>query len=243
MRGSSGHRLIAGVFSLAAIFATSMALTIVSEGPTLAASADPPTITWTGNGTTNGMRSNSENLGLTVPDGQQAWLFILTSPGTGSFELTTNLGDATGVQQGDGSVHFILFSPLNAVLTSASAVTGTDTSVLTVSGCQFGAPASSTTTTTTTTTTSTTSTTTVTSGTTPGNSGGTSDVTTSPSTSSISAGPSSATASPAVQSANGSGLAFTGANVPALLASGLLLIATGSALVLTSRRRRNRQSV
>lgn len=109
------------------------------------AKADPSsvvdgTVTWTGNGTTNGQCGSSENLGLTVPPGQQAWLFILTSPGTGPFELTTNLGDVSGTQMGDGSVHFILFTPLDATLTSASAVTGTAHSVLTVSGCQFGTP-------------------------------------------------------------------------------------------------------
>jgi hypothetical protein len=50
------------------------------------------------------------------------------------------LGNATGTQQGNGAVHFILFTPLGAQLTSASAVTGTTHSVLTVSGCQFGTP-------------------------------------------------------------------------------------------------------
>jgi hypothetical protein len=227
---------MAGVLALAGIFTTTAALTIGAEAPNLPAGAasDPPTVTWDGNGTTNGMCTNSEDLGVTVPDGQQAWLFILTSPGSDPFQLTTNLGNATGTQEGDGSVHFLLFTSLDAVLTSASAVTGTTHSVLTVSGCQFGAAAS-----TTTTSTTTTSTTTVTSGTT-GNSGSTSGVATSASTS---AGQSTASSSPTAQStANHSGLAFTGAHVSALLASGLLLIATGSALVFASGRRRRRQS-
>jgi hypothetical protein len=107
-------------------------------------------VTWNGNGTTNGQCDNSEDLGVTVPNGEQAWLFILTSPGTGPFELTTNLGDASGTQEGNGSVHFILLTPLGATLTSATAVTGTAHSVLTVSGCQFGAPLFSGTTTSTT---------------------------------------------------------------------------------------------
>jgi hypothetical protein len=67
-------------------------------------------------------------------------LFILTQPGSAPFELTTNLGDASGTQQGNGSVHFVLFSTLGDLLTSASAVTGTDGSVLTVSHCWNGDP-------------------------------------------------------------------------------------------------------
>jgi hypothetical protein len=98
------------------------------------------TVTWTGNGTTNGKCDGTEtNLGP-IPNGEMAWLFILTSPGAGPWELTTNLGDAAGTQQGGGAIHFVLFTPLDSTLTSASAVTGTGTSVLTVSGCQSGTP-------------------------------------------------------------------------------------------------------
>ncbi|HWF15525.1 MAG TPA: hypothetical protein VG244_05035 [Acidimicrobiales bacterium] len=107
------------------------------------------TVTWTGNGTTNGLCNGTETDLGPIPNGEQAWLFILTSPGSDPFELTTNLGDATGTPQGNGSIHFVLFTPLDAILTSASAVTGTGTSILTVSGCQLGAPLISTTTSTT----------------------------------------------------------------------------------------------
>jgi hypothetical protein len=101
---------------------------------------------WTGNGTTNGfcddLRSDS-----TVAAGQQEWLFILTSPGTGPWSLTTSFSPAaqtpsnpiSGVQEGGGSVHFTVTTGIGAKLLSASATNGTDNSVLTVSHCSYHA--------------------------------------------------------------------------------------------------------
>ncbi|HSX18136.1 MAG TPA: Ig-like domain-containing protein [Candidatus Saccharimonadales bacterium] len=110
--------------------------------------------TWTGNGTTNGFCSDvsSDN---TVPAGEQRWLFILTSPGTGPWSLTTSfspsfqdpIGAISGIQQGNGSIHFTVFTNIGAQLLSASATNGTDNSVLTVSHCETGLGTSATSTT------------------------------------------------------------------------------------------------
>jgi hypothetical protein len=142
-------RFSACVAIAASVVALSVSLVLVAAP----AGASGNTIDWTGNGTNAGLCASSESIGgVTVSDGQQAWLFILSSPDTGPFTITTTFlpaGDtsANGTQQGNGSVHFVVFSPLGAKLTSASAGPGTDGSVLTVSGCQDGAPASTTTTT------------------------------------------------------------------------------------------------
>lgn len=145
--------------AVAVIAAAAIALSVSLGMVGAQAGAASGTITWTGNGTNAGFCASTESLPVTVPDGQQAWLFILTSPGTGPFTISTTFSPAgdtsdAGTQEGsgNGAVHFIVMSPLGAQLMSASAMTGTDHSVLTVSGCQDGAPISSTTTTTTTTT-------------------------------------------------------------------------------------------
>src|SRR6185312_15517268 len=126
-------RFCARFRAVAAIAATATALSISLGMVGSPAGAAGGTITWAGNGTNAGLCASSESLPVTVPDGEQAWLFILTSPGTGPFTISTAFspsGDtsATGTQQGNGkgSVHFIVFSPLGATLTSASAMTGTD---------------------------------------------------------------------------------------------------------------------
>lgn len=118
--------LIGGLFSASAALA--------------APSSSSQTTTWTGNGTTNGYCSNT-NEGLTgVPAGEQGWLFILTSPATGPWQLTASFTDsgtltAGGTQEGDGSVHFVVDTSIGDQLVSASATNGTANSVLTVSGC------------------------------------------------------------------------------------------------------------
>jgi hypothetical protein len=118
------------------------------------ASAD--TIVWTGNGTNNGFCSEVSQ-DPNVPPGMQQWLFILTSPGSGPWTLTTDFQNSSpvpvaGVQQGNGSVHFTVLTSAGDQLLSASATNGTANSVLTVSHCETG-PMETTTTTTTTTTT------------------------------------------------------------------------------------------
>jgi hypothetical protein len=101
------------------------------------------TVTWTGNGTnTDGTcQSFLNDPDLTPGPGQQGWLFILTSPATGSHELTTSFDPSfqtpsnpiTGF--GTGSIHFIVYTDAGAKLLSASATNGTDNSNLTVSHC------------------------------------------------------------------------------------------------------------
>jgi hypothetical protein len=100
-------------------------------------------VIWDGNGT------NSDGSCQTfqddtdfdpIPNGDMAWLFILTQPGSAPYHLTTNLGNATPNLIA-GSIHFILYAPLGSLLTSASATNGNgDNSVLTVSHCENGTP-------------------------------------------------------------------------------------------------------
>ncbi len=102
-------------------------------------------VTWTGNGTNNGYCSSfEEDANLNPGPNQQGWLFILTSPyPTGPWTLTATFDPGgtktvTGVQQGNGSVHFIVYSPAGAQLLSASATYGIEqkNSILTVSHCE-----------------------------------------------------------------------------------------------------------
>jgi hypothetical protein len=101
------------------------------------AAAEP--VDWKGNGADNGF-CNDVSQDPSVPQGQQSWLFILTSPDTGPWTLTTSFQNSTpgpvdGVQQGNGSVHFTVLTSAGDKLLSASATNGTDKSVLTVSHC------------------------------------------------------------------------------------------------------------
>jgi hypothetical protein len=124
-----------------------------------AGTASAVTVEWTGNGTTNGQCT--DNTADPNVSNTQEWLFILTNPGPGPWDLTATFQDsgkktASGVQQGNGSVHFTVITSVDDTLLSASATNGTDQSNLTVSHCQPGPPSATTTTTTTTTTTVTT---------------------------------------------------------------------------------------
>jgi hypothetical protein len=106
-------------------------------------------VVWTGNGTNNGFCSDVSQ-DPSVPPGMQQWLFILTSPGSGPWTLTANFQNsgqktASGVQQGNGSVHFTVLTSAGDQLLSASATNGTASSVLTVSHCEVGPPPPSTT--------------------------------------------------------------------------------------------------
>jgi hypothetical protein len=90
--------------------------------------------------------------------GEESFLFILTSPDTGPWELTvqTSEGEVTadGVQQGQGgSVHFVITVDAGTTLESAVATNGTAQSQLTLSHCELGPPVTTTTTQPTTTTT------------------------------------------------------------------------------------------
>lgn len=105
------------------------------------------TTNWNGNGTDNGYCHEFQNDSDLHPGaGQQGWLFILTSPQGSSWNLTTTFDPSTqtpsnpisGNQQGGGSVHFIVYSNIDAKLLSASATNGSNNSQLTVSHCEKG---------------------------------------------------------------------------------------------------------
>src|SRR5436190_1563842 len=87
-------------------------------------SAFAATITWSGNGTTSG-RCNTVTRDTSVTQGQQRWLFILTSPmSSGPYLLTTNFSPATqtpsnpitGVKMANGAVHFTVYTSEGATL-------------------------------------------------------------------------------------------------------------------------------
>ena len=140
---------VAAFAASAALFA-SLALMPSPSG------ADVGTVTWTGNGTNGGI-CGSFSEGLTgVPDNEQGWLFIETSPdGVGPYVLTATFSEAgtvtvDGTQEGNGSVHFVVDTPQGDVLQSATATHGSDKSNLVVSGCTNGTTTTDPTTTTTT---------------------------------------------------------------------------------------------
>jgi hypothetical protein len=102
------------------------------------------TVNWDGKNGTNSdgtCKDFLDDSDLTPGPGQQGWLFILTSPATGSHELTTSFDPSfqtpsnpiTG--SGGGSIHFIVYTDAGAKLLSASATNGTAQSNLTVSHC------------------------------------------------------------------------------------------------------------
>lgn len=131
---------LAVVVSFAAFSAFALAQTTEAQtGSSVAAQK----VMWQGNGTNPDGTCGNLNEGLTgVPSGQQGWLFILTAPAPGPWTLTAefkstapNSITAAGMQEGDGSVHFIVDTAVGDSLQSASATNGTANSVLTVSGC------------------------------------------------------------------------------------------------------------
>jgi hypothetical protein len=142
------------VVAAAAALAASMATVLLWGAAAQAAQRTTVTgitVTWTGNGTTQGA---CDNVGpandLNPGPGQEGWLFILTSPfdATGSslmFSFTpaaVTPSPVAGVHKGGGggSYHYAVYTPAGAILNSASATNGTDNSVLTVSHCELGGP-------------------------------------------------------------------------------------------------------
>jgi hypothetical protein len=89
--------------------------------------------------------------------GQEGFLFILTSPAGASSTLTveTTAGDVVvqGVQQGGGSIHFVVILDAGVEIIDATATGGTEQSNLNISHCELGPPVTTTTTQPTTTTT------------------------------------------------------------------------------------------
>jgi hypothetical protein len=74
--------------------------------------------------------------------GQESFLFILTSPAGSSSTLTveTSGGDIVvqGVQQGNGSIHFVVTVPAGTEIIDATATGGTEESNLNISHCELG---------------------------------------------------------------------------------------------------------
>jgi hypothetical protein len=126
-------------------------LTLVLLLSLAVSSVSAETIQWRGNGTTNGA-CNTVSVDSTVTQGQQRWLFILTSPlPNGSYQLTTSFTPATqspsnpiiGEKKANGAVHFTVYTNEGATLVSAFATggtTGRGASVLTVSHCEVNPP-------------------------------------------------------------------------------------------------------
>jgi hypothetical protein len=92
--------------SILILFVVFLVLMFVTVSAVLA-----DTIVYSGQGTNNGFCNTIQ--GGNVPAGQQKWLFILTNPDPGPWELTATFSSGmqtvSGTQQGGGSVHFELF--------------------------------------------------------------------------------------------------------------------------------------
>ena len=196
------------------------------------------TIVYTGNGSAEGGNtpgpwtcgSFQDDPNINPDPGQTGYLFILTNPGAGPWNLTITFNPGgqqvvPGVQQGNGSIHFIVYADQGAVITAASASGGTSDSNLTMSHCTQGALV-----TTTSSLAEETTTTTV--------------VSTSTSGVSESSVPASVlgetvTVAPAATSAQ---LAFTGGIQWGLVAGGIALMIAGASLVVAARRPAPRRS-
>ena len=139
MLGESGAVNLFGLAGLlGAIFLAAIGIFLAGT----VENANAETVVWSGNGTNDGVCSDiGEFDDLDPGPGEQGWLFILTSPDPGPWTLTATFNPggvemASGVQQGNGSIHFVVYSPADATLVSASATNGSDLSVLTVSHCE-----------------------------------------------------------------------------------------------------------
>jgi hypothetical protein len=84
------------------------------------------------------------------PAGTTGYLFIGTSISTSSSSITVMYtgGQQTvaGDQQGGGAFHYVVYIPQGATVTSATVTGATADTVVTVSGCLNGPPATTTTT-------------------------------------------------------------------------------------------------
>jgi hypothetical protein len=184
--------------------------------PTTTAGHSSTTL-WNGNGTSDGFCGGFSE-GLTgVPPGDEGWLFVLTSPDPGPWELTAKFAHsgtllAAGTQNGNGSVHFVVFTSAGDQLLSASSTNGGHN--LVVSGCTLGPKTGP-------------------YGPTTGGSTVT-PATVEPSTPVIA--PSSVT--PPFHTSGPTSTAFTGAELALMITIGAIAIGVGGMLVLGSRRRR-----
>lgn len=100
------------------------------------------TTAWQGNGTNSGFCAGFSAGLIGVPPGDQGWLFVLTSPKPGPWELTAKFAHSgtvkvAGTQQGNhGSVQFEVNSLVGDQLLSASSTNGGHN--LIVGGCTLG---------------------------------------------------------------------------------------------------------
>jgi hypothetical protein len=210
---------------------------------TTTAAGRSSTTTWKGNGTTNGFCGGySEGL-AGIPPGDQGWLFVLTSPDPGPWELTATFAKSgtvkvAGTQNGNGSVHFVVITSAGDQLLSASSTNGGNN--LVVSGCTLGpktgpyGPSTS-----------------------PspgncgnhnGNGGGNGKVKANATADHVGNGKGNGNCNGVATSPSGvtftgtaepSGVAFTGAELALLFAIGAIAIGVGGMLVLVTRRRRS----
>lgn len=126
-------------FGLAAVLA--LGLVGVLARP---AAAEAVTVVWTGNGTSGGFCSSYGLYADLAPaDGQQGWLFILTQPSgevptlTATFQQAGTISvDGYPAGGGGGSFHFVIYTPEDDQLLSASTTNGSTGSKLTVSHCE-----------------------------------------------------------------------------------------------------------
>ena len=123
-----------------------LVLVIADFGTPSASAVVSQTVTWDGNGTSNGQCSTfKSDPDLNPGPGQQAWLFILTQPDASPWDLTATFSP-DGVVNGTvisatGSVHIVVYTTAGATLQSASVTGGSSNSNLTVSHCELGATA------------------------------------------------------------------------------------------------------
>jgi LPXTG-motif cell wall-anchored protein len=136
--------------------AAAVGLTLVFGGGTawaassrgvVSAFTDGTTVVWNGNGTNED--GTCKNVGssddLDPSANQEGWVFILTHPAGDTSDLTFDFNpDAVtpspvaGDKKGNGSIHFVVYTPIGAALQTAQATNGTADSVLTVSHCEDG---------------------------------------------------------------------------------------------------------
>jgi hypothetical protein len=153
-RGAAGDRPSLrrrGLGRVAAVSLATVGVVVFAMAAPAAAVATGTVVTWTGNGTTAGACNNVGPANdLNPGPGEEGWLFILTSPfdATGSnltFSFTptaVSSSPVAGVHKGGGggTYHYAVYTQAGAVLNTASATNGTETSVLTVSHCELGGP-------------------------------------------------------------------------------------------------------
>jgi hypothetical protein len=121
---------------------------VVAVPAAVAGAVEDTTTTTTSAGITVDFEGNglpctpSEHEDLSPGPGQESFLFILTSPAGSTSTLTveTSAGDVVvqGVQQGGGSIHFVVTVAAGTEILGASATGGTEQSNLVVSHCELG---------------------------------------------------------------------------------------------------------